>query len=120
MIALMPAFSDQSEGWPSPSCHPLSDPVLTVVPTGLHDDVELVSRRFVVEPHPTTCPMLVDGVRGARCVMRGGPWTSASIQAAAIWTDHRRLLLARFACAACENGRCRLWGRSAASGAHAR
>jgi|tagenome__1003787_1003787.scaffolds.fasta_scaffold19386748_1 hypothetical protein len=56
MIALMPAYSDQSEGWPSPSCHPLSDAVLTVVPTDLHDDVELVSRRFVVEPHPTTCP----------------------------------------------------------------
>ena len=36
--------------------------------------------------------------------MRGGPWISASIHAAAIWRAHRRLLLARFPCESCAGG----------------
>jgi hypothetical protein len=81
-----------------------ADHALTVVPTELRDDVERVSTPFVVEPLPRTCPMRVDDVQGARCVMRGGPWISASIHAAAIWKAHRQLLLDTFGCIPCDNG----------------
>lgn len=87
-----------------PAVVALAGDVLTVVPTGLRPDVERTSRRFVVEAAPTTCPMRTDGVRGARCVARGGPWISASIHAAVLWRAHRRLLLEPFGCAPCATG----------------
>lgn len=80
------------------------DRFLTVVPTGLVDGLEEVTRPAVVEARDRTCPMRVDDVAGDRCVMRGGPWTSGSIHAAAIWAAHRRLLLARLGCDSCDDG----------------
>ena len=80
------------------------DQFLTIIPTGLADGLEEVTRRVVVEARDRTCPMRVDDVADERCAMRGGPWTSGSIHAAAIWAEHRRLLLARLGCAACDDG----------------
>ena len=78
--------------------------LLTVVPTGLSDDISRVSRVRRDETRPLTCPMRVDDKAGARCTMRGGPWVSASIHAASIWNTHRRLLLPRLGCESCQAG----------------
>jgi hypothetical protein len=82
----------------------LADDALTIVPTGLRDDVVGVSLGVTVEPVPRTCPMRVDDVPGGVCARRGGPWISRSIHAAAIWGTHRAMLLARLPCVPCAGG----------------
>lgn len=77
---------------------------LTIVPTGLTQDIRRASWPRVDEARPLTCPMRVDDKVGARCTMRGGPWVSASIHAASIWNTHRRLLLPRLGCQSCQDG----------------
>lgn len=77
---------------------------ITIVPTGLSDEVHLVTLEREEISLPLTCPMRTDDLPGARCVIRGGPWISASIHAASIWVTHRQLLLERLGCASCENG----------------
>ena len=80
------------------------DTFLTVVPTGLVDDIPLVTREVVVELQPRTCPMRIDDVEGSTCAMHGGPYGSRAIHASAVWKTHRDLLLPLLACDACEGG----------------
>lgn len=80
------------------------DTYLTVIPTGLVDDIEETTREAIVELRPQTCPMRVDDIEGARCAMHGGPYGSRAIHAAAIWSTHRQLLLTRLGCDPCAGG----------------
>ncbi len=80
------------------------DSFLTVIPTGLVDDVALVTREMVVELRPMTCPMRVDDLAGARCAMHGGPYGSRAIHASGVWASHRSLLLPRLGCDPCAGG----------------
>ncbi len=77
---------------------------VTIVPTGLRDDVHLVTLESEELTVDATCPMRSDAASSGRCVMRGGPWTSSSIHAAAIWSTHRELMLTRLGCAPCGGG----------------
>lgn len=57
------------------------------------------------------CPMLPAPRPGEYCHMRGGPWTSSSIHAAAAWKDHRRQIGAAVGCDTCEGRRYLFQGR---------
>lgn len=82
----------------------LSPTTLTVVSTGLIPGLRrAVAMREDVVGSPT-CPMRSDDEPGALCTMRGGPWISAAIHAAAIWRVHRGLLLSRLGCRPCADG----------------
>ena len=48
---------------------------------------------------------------GKVCVMRGGPYTSSSISAAADWAEQRTRLIAALGCETCEQGRLYGFGR---------
>ena len=78
--------------------------MLTIIPTGLSDDVHLVTLDCDQVTLPMTCPMRSDDIPGARCAARGGPWVSASMVALAIWAEHRGLLLEGLGCTPCANG----------------
>ena len=80
------------------------DSYLTVFPTGLVDDLDVVTREAVVELRPQTCPMRVDDLDDARCAMHGGPYGSRAIHASAVWASHRELLLPRLGCDPCADG----------------
>ncbi len=62
------------------------------------------------------CPMQRTPAAGMYCRMRGGPWTSSSIHAAAGWRDHRDRLVAAVGCDTCEGMRYQLQGRILTSG----
>lgn len=51
------------------------------------------------------CPLQSDPEPGQYCRMRGGPWTSASIRAAAGWFAHRDRLVQAVGCDTCEGRR---------------
>lgn len=51
------------------------------------------------------CPLLPSPEAGQYCRMRGGPWTSSSIHAAAAWKNHRRQIGAAVGCDTCEGTR---------------
>jgi len=48
---------------------------------------------------------------GKVCVMRGGPYTSSAISAAADWAEQRTRLIAALGCETCEQGRLYGFGR---------
>lgn len=77
---------------------------ITIAPTGLTDEVHLVTLEYDEVPLGTTCPMRTDELPGARCARHGGPWISASQIASGIWDTHRQLLLDRLGCVPCDNG----------------
>lgn len=77
---------------------------LTIVPTGLHPAVHLVTHDYRVDPVTWHCPIRTDDEPGARCASRGGPWTSSSSHAAALWSTHRDLLVPRLGCEICDAG----------------
>jgi hypothetical protein len=62
------------------------------------------------------CPMQQAPAAGQYCRMRGGPWTSSSIHAAAGWRHHRELLVAAVGCDTCEGVRFQLQGRICTGG----
>jgi hypothetical protein len=79
--------------------------MVVVMPTGrmptLRQSTMVAVTRYQIA---RTCPMRLDDTLGARCTMRGGPYGSAAISAAAVWGSHRRLLLRRLGCDACADG----------------
>jgi hypothetical protein len=81
-----------------------TDAALRVVPTGLVEGITSTSRGWELVTLPRTCPMRGDDHASDRCTMRGGPWISASITAAAIWTSHRAGLVRGLGCDACADG----------------
>lgn len=82
-----------------------SGEVLEIIPTGLDESVSRLVQRATLQVAPMTCPMILeDDDVNARCTLHGGPYTSRSIHAAALWRAHRTLLMDRLGCAACENG----------------
>ncbi len=87
-----------------PAITALSPTTLSIVPTGILPGLPggIALREDVVSP--PTCPMRIDDDPDALCTMRGGPWVSASIHAALLWTVHRGLLLSRFGCVPCADG----------------
>lgn len=48
------------------------------------------------------CPLV--GGRDEWCKREGGPWTSGSITAAAVWQQHRRMLVDALGCGVCGGG----------------
>jgi hypothetical protein len=78
---------------------------LVILPTGLTGEVAPASLGWVEQIVPLTCPMRSDDIPGERCILHGGPFISASMHAAAIWRDHRRLLTSRLRCEPCDDGR---------------
>ena len=62
------------------------------------------------------CPMQLTPGNGEYCSMRGGPWTSASIHAAAGWRDQRNRLVAAIGCDTCEGTRHQFQGKILTSG----
>ena len=62
------------------------------------------------------CPMQLTPGNGEYCSMRGGPWTSASIHAAAGWCDQRNRLVAAVGCDTCEGTRHQFQGKILNSG----
>lgn len=75
---------------------------LTVLPTG--DRGRESRQRWVLGDEPQLCPMRTDDIPGARCRVHGGPWTSGSIHAAALWQEHRALLTRYLGCGVCADG----------------
>jgi hypothetical protein len=53
---------------------------------------------------------------GEYCHMRGGPWTSSSIHAAAGWRDQRNRFVAAIGCDTCEGTRHQFQGKILSSG----
>jgi|GEM_PF-6670063 len=51
------------------------------------------------------CPMTRAPESGEYCPMRGGPWTSNAMRAAATWRDYRNLLVQAVGCDTCEGQR---------------
>ena len=80
------------------------DKFLTIIPTGLVEGLEAVTRELTVELRSLTCPMRIDDVEGAKCAMHGGPYGSSAIHSAAIWGCHRNLLVPRLGCGSCDDG----------------
>ena len=78
---------------------------LHIEPSGRMDTMWSQRFRYSTELVPRTCPMRTDDEPGAKCVRRGGPWTSGSITASALWQEHRRELLRGLGCDACDDGR---------------
>ena len=62
------------------------------------------------------CPMQLAPQVGAYCRMSGGPWTSASIDAAAGWRDQRNRLVTTVGCDTCEGTRHQFQGKIHNSG----
>jgi hypothetical protein len=62
------------------------------------------------------CPMQLAPGNGEYCSMRGGPWTSSSIHAAAGWRDQRDRLVAAIGCDTCEGTRHQFQGKILSSG----
>ena len=62
------------------------------------------------------CPMQLTPGNGEYCHMRGGPWTSASIHAAAGWCSQRNRLVAAVGCDTCEGTRHQFQGKIHSSG----
>jgi hypothetical protein len=62
------------------------------------------------------CPMQLAPSVGEYCHMRGGPWTSSSIHAAAGWRDQRNRLVAAIGCDTCEGTRHQFQGKILSSG----
>ena len=62
------------------------------------------------------CPMQLAPQVGEYCRMSGGPWTSASIDAAAGWRDQRNRLVTTVGCDTCEGTRHQFQGKIHSSG----
>ena len=62
------------------------------------------------------CPMQLTPGNGEYCSMRGGPWTSSSIHAAAGWRDQRNRFVAAIGCDTCEGTRHQFQGKILNSG----
>ena len=62
------------------------------------------------------CPMQLAPQVGEYCRMSGGPWTSASIDAAAGWRDQRNRLVTTVGCDTCEGTRHQFQGKIHNSG----
>jgi hypothetical protein len=88
-----------------PAVPALLHEAVVVVPTGRLPAIRLSAVATVTHHQVArTCPMRVDDEARARCTLRGGPFGSAAIHAAAVWANHRGLLLPRFGCDACADG----------------
>ncbi len=89
--------------------------VLLVLVTGPDGQQQRSARRCSLVRRARHCPMRLDDVDGARCFMWGGPYGSAAIHAASLWTSHRSLLLDWMGCDACQDGALPTlgpWGRA--------
>lgn len=61
-----------------------------------------VTSPVMVQPAATGCPLVCG--RDEWCKREGGPWTSGSITAAAVWQHHRQMLVEALGCTVCEGG----------------
>ena len=95
---------DVARAFGQPAFTAWRDKYLTVIPTGLVDGLETVTREVTVELRPMTCPMRVDDLEEKKCVIHGGPFGSRAIHAAAIWSTHRELIMPRLGCTPCGGG----------------
>jgi hypothetical protein len=76
---------------------------LAIVPTGIRADVRAATLDAELREWSSGCP-LRPGEAGP-CHGDGGPWGSAAIHAAALWTTHRSVVLPRLGCGVCLDGR---------------
>jgi hypothetical protein len=75
--------------------------MVTLIPTGLRDDVHLVTLDYEEEQLPATCPMRTEDLAGQECLIPAGPGTCDAIHSTSIWSAHRSLLVARLGCREC-------------------
>lgn len=78
---------------------------LTLLPTGLLPDLDLVTRSASIRPAPDWCPVRDDERPGAFCVQIGGPYGSAAIHACAMFIKHHGVAIDLLGCGTCEDGR---------------
>lgn len=90
--------------------------VLRVLPESARFSVIASAPCSITRDDEHRCPMQAAPEAGQYCSMRGGPWTSRSISAAADWLDHRDRLVAATRCDTCEGVRYQLAGRIHARG----
>lgn len=78
---------------------------LRATPTGAGpaDVAELGPAPVSARPADLGCPMRLQD-RATACVREGGPWVSASMEAALVWEHHRQMLVAALGCAVCAGG----------------
>ncbi len=85
-----------------------------VLPTGLVSIQPASFAYQLVQLAKQECPVRKFGTKGEKCVLHGGPWTSASMTAAVIWTTRRRIALSLLGCDACADGKDGIYGPSGA------
>jgi hypothetical protein len=88
---------------------------LTVLPSHAHSLVEATTAPALLRPVARGCPVRDDLDPTGRCVPIGGPWTSGSIHAHALWSSHRALGVQLLGCAPCANGRRPAWTANGSS-----
>ena len=93
-----------ARGFGQPALTALTVDTWTVVPTGITDLPVLTGCPLTSTEPSSTCPMRTDNEPDGRCLLHGGPWTSSSIHASALWRAHRNLLLSRLGCTPCRDG----------------
>ena len=87
------------------------DDQMTVLPTGLRPSVEPASTPVRLVRLPSrTCPVRLDVDPTGRCVTWGGPYTSGSIHAAALWGNHRGVGVRLMGCDSCDDKKEPSWG----------
>lgn len=85
--------------------------VLRLLPGSTRFEVLASAPCSITRDDEHRCPMQGAPAAGQYCTMRGGPWTSRSIAAAADWIDHRDRLLTATRCDTCEGVRYQHAGR---------
>lgn len=55
------------------------------------------------------CPIRAIEAKADRCIAVGGPWTSSSRSAYAVWNAHRRIGITLLGCGSCRDGKQPVW-----------
>lgn len=77
---------------------------VTVLPTGLRDDIERSTSPYAATVVPFSCPLRPAGSMD-RCAQVGGPYGGRAIATAVMWDEYRRVGLHVLGCDTCNDGR---------------
>lgn len=82
---------------------------VTVLPTGLRDDIEQSTSSYAATVVRPSCPLRPAGSTG-RCAQVGGPYGGRAIATAVMWGEYRRVALHVLGCDTCNDGRAAIGG----------